>query len=114
MMHRARRSAASMRGRTRIVNESSGTDYETFVFDGQIGLSGSRRREPHDFQQRLDEDRMDIIVKDIKVNKFGVAGLVGGAPVAALLGPAAPAQADLAHNIWANQQNQGTVQAPTV
>jgi hypothetical protein len=48
------------------------------------------------------------------MKKFGLAGIVGGGLLAAVLGFAAPAQADLSHNIWANQQNNGSVSAPQV
>lgn len=41
----------------------------------------------------------------ITMKKFGFAGIVAGGLVAAVVGLAAPAQADLSHNIWANQQN---------
>jgi hypothetical protein len=48
------------------------------------------------------------------MKKFGIASIVGGGLVAAVLGFAAPASADLGHNIWANQQNHSSVSAPQV
>jgi hypothetical protein len=39
------------------------------------------------------------------MKKFALASIVGGGLVAAVVGFAAPANADLSHNIWANQQN---------
>lgn len=46
------------------------------------------------------------------MKKFGFAGVIAGGMVAAVIGLAAPAQADLSHNIWANQQNQTSQSAP--
>jgi hypothetical protein len=48
------------------------------------------------------------------MKKIGLAGIVGSGLVAAVLGFAAPAQADLGHDIWANQQNHAGVSAPQV
>jgi hypothetical protein len=48
------------------------------------------------------------------MKKIGLAGIVGGGLVAAVLGFAAPASADLGHNVWANQQNQTSASAPSV
>ena len=42
------------------------------------------------------------------MKKFGFVGIVTGGLVAAVVGLASPAQADLSHNIWANQQNQSS------
>ena len=44
----------------------------------------------------------------ITMKKFGFVGIVAGGLVAAVVGLASPAQADLSHNIWANQQNQSS------
>ncbi len=46
------------------------------------------------------------------MKKIGFVGVVAGGLVAAVVGLAAPAQADLSHNIWANQQNQTSQTAP--
>ena len=48
------------------------------------------------------------------MKKIGLASIVGGGLLAGVLGFAAPAQADLSHNVWANQQNQSSVSAPQV
>jgi hypothetical protein len=48
------------------------------------------------------------------MKKFGFASIIGGGLVAAVLGFAAPASADLGHNVWANQQNHASVSAPQV
>ena len=48
------------------------------------------------------------------MKKIGLAGIVGGGLVAAVLGFAALASADLGHNVWANQQNQTSASAPSV
>lgn len=48
---------------------------------------------------------------------FGTAGLtaaIAGGLVAAVLGLAAPAQADLGHNTWINQMSQGPSGPPHV
>jgi hypothetical protein len=37
------------------------------------------------------------------MNKFGFASIVASGLAAAVLGLAAPAQADVGHNIWVNQ-----------
>jgi hypothetical protein len=37
------------------------------------------------------------------MNKFGFASIVASGLAAAVLGLAAPAQADLSHNTWVNQ-----------
>jgi hypothetical protein len=46
------------------------------------------------------------------MKKFTLASIVGGGLVAAVVGFAAPAQADLSHNIWANQQNGTSATVP--
>ena len=48
------------------------------------------------------------------MKKIGLAGIVGGGLLGAVLGFAAPAQADLAHDVWANQQNQTSASVPHV
>jgi gas vesicle protein len=48
------------------------------------------------------------------MKKFGFVGIIAGGLVAAVVGLAAPAQADLSHNIWANQQNQSSQTVPQV
>jgi hypothetical protein len=48
------------------------------------------------------------------MKKFGFASIIGGGLVAAVLGFAAPASADLGHNVWANQQNHASISAPQV
>jgi hypothetical protein len=48
----------------------------------------------------------------ITMKKFTLASIVGGGLVAAVVGFAAPAQADLSHNIWANQQNGTSATVP--
>lgn len=52
-------------------------------------------------------------MKTTTVNKVGLAGIVGGGLIAAVLGLAAPAQADVGHHAWAAQQNPSArVSAP--
>jgi len=46
------------------------------------------------------------------MKKFALARVIGGGLVAAVVGFAAPAQADLSHNIWANQQNGTSASVP--
>jgi hypothetical protein len=54
-------------------------------------------------------------VKITTMKKYGLASIVGGGLVAAVLGFAAPAQADLGHNTWANLQNShASVSVPHV
>ena len=48
------------------------------------------------------------------MKKIGLAGVLGGGLVAAVLSFAAPAQADLGHNVWANEQNHTSVSVPHV
>jgi hypothetical protein len=46
------------------------------------------------------------------MNKFGFATIIGSGLAAAVLSLAAPAQADVAHNIWANDRNGSGSAAP--
>jgi hypothetical protein len=46
------------------------------------------------------------------MKKFALASIVGGGLVAAVVGFAAPANADLGHDIWANQQNGSSASVP--
>ena len=48
------------------------------------------------------------------MKKLGLATIVAGGLTAAVLGLAAPAQADLGHNIWAHAQNDqsGSASSP--
>jgi hypothetical protein len=46
------------------------------------------------------------------MKKFALTSIVGGGLVAAVVGFAAPANADLSHNIWANQQNGTSASVP--
>jgi hypothetical protein len=48
----------------------------------------------------------------VTMKKFTLASIVGGGLVAAVVGLAAPANADLSHNIWANQQNGTSATVP--
>ena len=49
------------------------------------------------------------------MTKIRLTGVVGaGLLAAAVLGFAAPAQADLGHNVWANMQNPVSTSAPHV
>jgi hypothetical protein len=48
------------------------------------------------------------------MKKFGSVWLVASAVIAALVGLAAPAQADLGHRIWANTLTQQPVYVPHV
>jgi hypothetical protein len=48
------------------------------------------------------------------MKKFGFAGIIAGGLIATVVGLAAPAQADISHNIWANQQNQPSASVPHV
>ncbi|MET0704345.1 MAG: hypothetical protein ABWY93_32245 [Mycobacterium sp.] len=47
-------------------------------------------------------------MKITSVKTIGLTSIVGGGLVAAVLGFASPAQADLGHNLWANMQNRAT------
>jgi hypothetical protein len=49
-----------------------------------------------------------------QMKKFGFAGIIAGGLVAAVVGLAAPAQADLSHDQWANSQNQQSASVPHV
>ncbi|MDX1888845.1 hypothetical protein [Mycolicibacterium sp. 050158] len=48
------------------------------------------------------------------MKKFGVVGVLVGVLTAGVVSLAAPAQADLSHDIWANQQNQSSASVPQV
>jgi hypothetical protein len=51
---------------------------------------------------------------NMNTKKFALTSIVGGGLIAAVLGFAAPAQADLGHNVWANNQNSIGASAPQV
>ena len=53
-------------------------------------------------------------MKITSMKKLGLTCIVGGGLVAAVLGFASPAQADLGHNVWANMQNHTSVSVPQV
>lgn len=48
-----------------------------------------------------------------EMKKFGLVSIVAAGLTSAFLGLASPAQADLGHNIWANNQNPSSQNAPS-
>jgi hypothetical protein len=48
------------------------------------------------------------------MNKIALTSIIGGGLIAAVVGFAAPAQADLGHNTWANNPSTAKVYVPQV
>jgi hypothetical protein len=76
-------------------------------FDGQTGASNHHHRPTQrpnrDIRATARTQTEDRKEEGTTMNKFGFASIVASGLTAAVLGLAAPAQADLGHNTWVNQ-----------